>query len=108
VFPTQASGSTVVCCFGGTSLGAPVWAGITQLLVEEDRGQRVGTINRTLYALGNERDTAATGIRDVTRGNNSFNGVAGFYAKRGYNLATGWGAPDIAAFVRAYVKAAGG
>jgi subtilase family serine protease len=105
VFPYQStSGDNVTCCACGTSLGAPVWAGITELLVQKNDHQRVGTLNPRLYALGNEQDTVATGIRDVTNGNNSFNGVAGFSAVPGYDLASGWGTPDIDTFVEAYLK----
>lgn len=107
VFPTQSTGSSVVCCFGGTSLGAPVWAGITELLVQSNHNKRVGTINPRLYVLGNKRDTQATGIRDVTTGNNDFNGVTGFDAVPGFDLASGWGTPDIATFVSAYCRRRG-
>jgi subtilase family serine protease len=107
VFPLQKSASAVVCCFAGTSLGAPIWAGITALMIQYNKGERVGTINPRLYSLGNQRDTKKTGIRSVTMGNNNFNGVTGFQAKPGYNQATGWGTPDIATFVRAYVNGRG-
>jgi hypothetical protein len=40
----------------------------------------------------------------VTSGNNSFNGVTGFDAAPGYNLATGWGTIDAAKFVRAIAR----
>jgi subtilase family serine protease len=105
VFPTQSSGADVVCCFAGTSLGAPIWAGITTLIVEQrPQHTRIGTLNPVLYALGNELNSAATGIRNVTKGNNNFNGVTGFKAAAGYNRATGWGTPDIANFVNAYLS----
>jgi subtilase family serine protease len=86
---------TVVCCVGGTSIGAPVWAGIEQLISQVAVG-RAGNINVGLYALGNAHDP---GIRDVTSGNNGFNGVKGFDATVGYDKATGWGTPDIDLFV---------
>ncbi len=103
VFPTQSSGTAVSCCACGTSLGAPIWAGITELLVQSNSDTRVGTLNTQLYKLGNEHNTAATGIRDVTSGNNDFNGVTGYSAVTGFDLASGWGTPDIATFVPAYL-----
>jgi subtilase family serine protease len=95
---------TVECCIGGTSMGAPSWAGISMLVQQENAG-RVGLFNPTLYALG--PSGAGAGIRDVTTGNNSFNGVKGYKALPGYDLATGWGTPDIAEFVRAFVSEPG-
>ncbi|HUY27565.1 MAG TPA: S53 family peptidase [Candidatus Binataceae bacterium] len=102
-FPTQSSGTKVTCCACGTSLGAPIWAGITELLVQSNSDTRVGTLNPQLYKLGNLQDTASTGIRDVTTGNNDFNGVTGFNAVTGFDLASGWGTPDIATFVPAFL-----
>jgi subtilase family serine protease len=105
VFPGQSSGNNVSCCACGTSLGAPVWAGIAELMVQSNGNQRIGSINTQLYKLGLEQDTAATGIRDVTNGNNDFNGVTGFDAVPGFDLASGWGTPDVATFVPAFLGA---
>jgi subtilase family serine protease len=105
VFPDQPSGDKVECCACGTSIGAPMWAGITEMLNQSDGGQSVGPINTRLYTLGNLQDTAKTGIRDVTMGNNDYNGVTGFDAVPGYDQASGWGTPDITTFVSAYLEA---
>ena len=107
VFPDQNSGESVVCCAGGTSLGAPIWAGIAELLVQGNDRERIGTLNPGLYLLGASKLGALTGIRDVTMGDNDFNGVSGFDAVTGYDLASGWGTPDIANFVRAYLAISG-
>jgi subtilase family serine protease len=102
-FPAGPTSHTVTFPGCGTSLGAPIWAAITELLVQSNHDQQwLGTLNPRLYALGNEQNTATTGIRDVTTGNNNFNGVQGFNAAPGYDLATGWGTPDISTFVPAY------
>ena len=69
----------------------------------EQRWQSRRSTEHPLYVLGNEHNTAATGIRNVTSGNNDFNGVTGFNAETGFNLATGWGTPDIATFVPAFL-----
>lgn len=92
----------VECCIGGTSIGAPAWAGISQLISQE-KGAPVGNLNTRLYQLGAEADGATTGIRDVTSGNNSFNGVTGFSAVPGYDKASGWGTVDMGIFVPAYL-----
>ena len=52
----------------------------------------------TIRDLDDSTDEYSNGIVDVTSGNNSF-GVTGFTAKRGYDLASGWGTIDAAKFV---------
>ena len=85
---------------GGTSIGAPAWAGISELLSQEN-GSRIGNLNVRLYQLGAIGGT--NGIRDVTSGDNGFNGVTGFSALTGFDKATGWGTVDIGVFVPAFV-----
>ena len=92
----------VVCCIGGTSLGAPVWAGISQLISQSNNAP-IGNLNTKIYQLGAKADGASTGIRDVTSGNTSFNRVPGFSATTGYDKATGWGTVDMNLFVPAYL-----
>ncbi len=94
-------GSAVIdCCWGGTSLAAPLWAAITNLAAQQT-GARQGNINPYLYRTGALPNASTYGIRDVTSGNNSLNGVTGFSAGPGYDQATGWGSVDIAGFVLA-------
>jgi subtilase family serine protease len=90
---------TMECCVGGTSIGAPSWAGIS-MLIQQELAIRPGLINFELYQLG---PSGNSGIRDVTLGNNSYNGVKGYSAVPGYDQASGWGTPDIADFVAAFV-----
>jgi subtilase family serine protease len=85
---------------GGTSIGAPAWAGISELLSQRN-GTRIGNLNVRLYQLG--VTGGAIGIRDVTSGANGFNGVPGFSALTGFDKATGWGTVDIGVFVPAFV-----
>jgi len=92
----------VVCCIGGTSLGAPAWAGISQLISQSNNAP-IGNLNTKIYQLGAKADGATTGIRDVTSGNTKFNGVTGFSATTGYDKATGWGTVDMNLFVPAYL-----
>ena len=88
----------ISCCVGGTSLATPLWAGFSQVIAQA-RGGRLGNLNFELYALAQQPDK---GIRDVTIGNNSFDGVAGFSAGPGYDQTTGWGTVDMAAFESAF------
>jgi len=109
VFPDQASGNKVSCCACGTSIGAPMWAGITELILQSDGQQPMSTFtsfNTRLYQLGDMRNTAVTGIRDVTTGNNDFEAVIGFPATPGFDLASGWGTPDVTKFVSAFINKA--
>jgi uncharacterized protein (TIGR03437 family) len=93
--------------YGGTSLGAPVWAGLTALLnqylvstgIETQPG--LGNINPTLYRLAQ----STTGIfHDITVGGNEVPcaagspdcsaGSVGYLATPGYDMATGLGSVD--------------
>ncbi|HEX6507142.1 MAG TPA: S53 family peptidase [Chloroflexota bacterium] len=83
------------CCFifGGTSAGAPQWAGIIADL-NQARGRPMGFINDRLYLLGHLGVLRGL-FHDITVGDNSFGGVDGYPAKPGYDLATGWGTPNF-------------
>jgi subtilase family serine protease len=91
-----------VCCIGGTSLGAPAWAGLSQL-ISQSNNARIGNLNTRIYQLGAKTDGATTGIRDVTSGNTNFNHVTGFSATTGYDKASGWGTVDMSLFVPAFL-----
>jgi subtilase family serine protease len=92
-FPGTPKGFSLV---GGTSEATPIFAGIVAL-ADQQAGHDLGDINPALYRLHGNR---AAGIVDVRKGNNSFAGVKGFAARRGYDLASGWGTVDGQAFVR--------
>jgi subtilase family serine protease len=86
------TGSNGLYFFGGTSEGAPQWAGITALAAQS-AGHSLGLINPKLYA-------APAAFHDVTVGDNTF-GAPGFAAGPGYDLPTGLGTPDVAKVVSA-------
>ncbi|HEU5368988.1 MAG TPA: S8 family serine peptidase [Ktedonobacterales bacterium] len=71
---------------GGTSIAAPCWAGLIAI-ANQIRGKPVGFIQPALYSLRGK------GMHDITSGNNSYGGVSGYHALRGYDLASGWGTP---------------
>ncbi len=87
--------------FGGTSLSAPVWGGFTMLIAQLKKA-RLGRINDRIYQMA-AAGLAANGFRDVTSGNNDFNGVTGFAAKANYDQSTGWGSVDFNTFAHAFV-----
>jgi hypothetical protein len=82
--------------FGGTSAGAPQWAGLVAL-ANQARGSSLTGYSQvlpTLYSL------PASDLHDVTTGSN------GNIAGPGYDLATGWGTPKAPAVISALAKTA--
>ena len=86
---------------GGTSESSPLFSGIVALTAQLAH-HRLGDINGALYLLN---ALHASGIVDVTSGDNSFAGVTGYPALKGYDLATGVGTIDAARFVPALAVA---
>jgi kumamolisin len=76
---------------GGTSLAAPIWAGITavmnQYLLERD-GHLLGNLNPLLYRIAEGARFPA--FRDVVLGGNAVD-----RAGPGYDLVTGLGTPNV-------------
>lgn len=94
---------------GGTSEASPEFSGVVAM-ADQLAHHDLGNINGRLYRLG-RFDNPATGIVDVTSGNNTFgpftnsdgttHTVVGFDAGPGYDLASGNGTIDAARFVPA-------
>jgi subtilase family serine protease len=90
----------------GTSEAAPLFAGIVAM-ADQLASRRLGWINPRLYRL-------KQGIVDITQGNNTFGPftntdgktytVTGYSAGPGYDLASGLGTIDAAAFVPALAR----
>ena len=80
---------------GGTSAGAPLWAGLVAL-ANQMAGHPLGFINPALYAIGIS-SKAAQDFRDVTQGNNTVDDkgvqVQGYTAGPGWDPVTGFGSP---------------
>ena len=99
-FGGQTPGWYPVC---GTSEATPLFSGIVAL-ADQVAGHKLGLINPYLYELSAAH---APGIVDITQGNNTVsfvqNGhtytVEGFSALPGYDLASGVGTVNAAAFV---------
>jgi len=102
--------------YGGTSVGAPTFAGITALLnqyqvahgFQSSAGQ--GNVNPRLYSLAQATPSA---FHDITTGDNMVNpcppkarnctsGNIGYSAGPGYDLVTGLGSLDVYAMVTAW------
>ena len=82
--------------FGGTSLGAPQWAGIFALVNQARAlgGKAPLTFPGALYRRPGD-------FHDITAGTNTLAGspIAGFSAGVGYDLTTGLGTPDVARLI---------
>jgi subtilase family serine protease len=95
----------------GTSLSAPLFAGIVAL-ADQVAGHPLGPINPALYRLAAAK---ARGIVDVVTGDNSAlfrqdgaeRHVRGYPAGPGYDMVTGLGTVDARYFVPELAKAAG-
>ena len=87
--------------FGGTSAAAPTWAALAALANSSVActGKSVGFANPALYQAA--RTNYGMYFNDVTAGNNSFGGLAGFTAAGGYDMASGLGSPKGAAVAAA-------
>jgi subtilase family serine protease len=96
------SGTAIIqCCWGGTSLATPLWAGYSRVLGAASDNARLGLLNVKIYSLANA-GLAANGIESVLSGNNTYNGVTGFTAGPGYDQITGWGSVDMTQFASAF------
>jgi subtilase family serine protease len=96
----QTYGGSGWAVYGGTSASSPIIAGIVAL-ADQVAGHRVGDIHQALYALA-KGTPKFSGIVDVADGtNNSYDGVTGYTAVKGYDMATGVGTLDASRFVPA-------
>ena len=82
---------------GGTSLAAPLWAGLLALANQQAaaNGQPpVGFANPALYAIGKSTSYQSC-FHDITTGSNTNSSSPTKYqAVAGYDLCTGWGTPN--------------
>ena len=74
---------------GGTSESSPLLAGLLTLVAESDKGH-LGLINPFLYKVGDSPAQYERGYTPIT-----FGYIIPWTATYGYNLATGWGAPNV-------------
>ncbi|GEO26411.1 hypothetical protein AAC03nite_21960 [Alicyclobacillus acidoterrestris] len=82
---------------GGTSVSCPVFAGIVALLNERRAQLGKGPIKNLTSLLYTNYHSIP--YRDITVGNNSFNGVTGYQAAPGWDACTGFGSIDASAFI---------
>ena len=104
-------GATLIAPIGGTSAGAPQWAGITAL-ADQFAGKRLGFLNGTFYRILKSK-SYLKGFHDITTGNNAFsfqgnNGktvtIPGYNAGPGWDPTTGVGTPKVSGLVKLLVE----
>jgi subtilase family serine protease len=88
----------------GTSAGTPQWAAIVAL-ANQARSKlgkpNLGYLNNRLYALA-ESSAYGSDFHDITVGNNQAAGTPfGYSAGPGYDIASGWGTPQVGNLVAA-------
>ncbi|HUI23075.1 MAG TPA: protease pro-enzyme activation domain-containing protein [Nitrososphaerales archaeon] len=74
---------------GGTSESSPLLAGLMTLVAQSVKGH-LGLINPLLYQAGNNAAEYRKAFTPIT-----FGYIIPWTASEGYNLATGWGAPNV-------------
>ncbi len=99
------SNSQVVTChrncttgwssIGGTSIGSPLMSALVAVAAQACGVARLGFINPSLYRMG----AAGVGFTDVTTGSNDLFNTGSYSAGTGYDLASGLGSPNGAAFI---------
>jgi subtilase family serine protease len=106
VWSSSGQGEDGVFIFGGTSAGAPQWAGIT-VLANQQAQKRLGFLNTALYNIA-QSSAYAEVFHDMKAGGNTFTdkdsggqlvAVKGYSARVGWDPATGWGSPNTAHLV---------
>jgi kumamolisin len=86
---------------GGTSLGAPAWAGIWSLIRQDGQisGKTMSAAPPLLYSIA-VSSAYARAFHDITEGGNSV-----YAASSGWDEVTGWGSPDVAGLAAAALTA---
>ena len=88
---------------GGTSSGAPQWAGIIAL-ADQAAGHPLGFVNQDLYAIA-KGGPYGSAFHDVTVGDNALFSAPGEQAGPGYDIPTGLGSPNVANLIPALLQA---
>jgi subtilase family serine protease len=85
---------------GGTSAGAPFWAGLIAL-ADQEAGHPLGLVNPAIYRIG-RGPLYHQAFHDIITGNNTVTlaspspsvTITGYQAGPGWDPVTGWGTPD--------------
>jgi len=96
------SSSTYLTVAGGTSFGAPIFAGMLALVNEKLGEGGLGVAASTLYSLASSGTTYASAFHDITLGGNNCQGgtactagATSYLSTAGYDEASGLGSVDF-------------
>jgi subtilase family serine protease len=97
---SAAGGNSVLIGAGGTSAGAPFWAGLIAL-VDQEAGHPLGFVNPAIYRIA-RGPLYHQAFHDITTGDNTAVlsstsppvTITGYQAGPGWDPVTGWGTPD--------------
>ncbi|GAA5186148.1 S53 family peptidase [Rugosimonospora acidiphila] len=96
--------AAVFFVIGGTSAGAPQWAGLAADADQLGR-HRMGNINPALYSIAQAKPHYAAALHDITTGNNDVAEIGGgFNAGARWDPVTGLGTPNAAGLLPLLVK----
>lgn len=111
---TNSTPPNLLDAVGGTSAGAPTFAGILALILQKTGGTGLGNVNPMLYSLaasspgafhdttsGNNKVPCTSGTKNCPAGTTSIGSSAG----QGYDQASGLGSVDAAALESAWLAA---
>jgi subtilase family serine protease len=96
---------------GGTSFGAPIFAGMLAIINQKLNSTGQGVVNSTLYTLASNTTTYASAFHDITSGGNqcgagssycSSSGESEYPAGTGYDEASGLGSVDFSNLLRTW------
>jgi subtilase family serine protease len=99
-FSAPGGGSYRLIGAGGTSAGAPFWAGLIAL-ADQEAGHPLGFVNPAIYRIA-RGPLYHQAFHDITTGSNTVvlsSGstpvtISGYHAGPGWDPVTGWGTPD--------------
>ncbi len=84
---------------GGTSESSPLFAGLLTLVMGQENGG-LGLVNPTIYQMAENAKTYQAAFTPIT-----FGYTIPWVSAFGYNLATGWGAPNVGEIAALYRSA---
>lgn len=83
---------------GGTSVSCPIFAAVIALANQHRKQSGQSSLSGLAQTLYN--GTIQSSYRDITTGNNTFNGVTGYNAALGWDACTGFGSFDATQLIR--------
>jgi len=111
VVTSNARGGYAVSVHGGTSMSAPLWAGVIAL-ADQSAGRHLGFVNPTIYEIGRS-SRYHQAFHDVRAGPPNTakfprGTITGYRPGLGWDPVTGWGSPDAEVLVPLLSRSAKG